>query len=448
MNDPFNQELPHKDEAERTVLGAMLQSRTAIDEARQKITENDFYQPNNKTIYHLICDLSDQHGDVDTTLLCTTLTERKMLDHVGGLNYVGKLIDYAPTTSNVGIYADMVKDAAKRRDIIAIGTRIAQMGHANDADTDSIIGNALNEAFHIGEDDSSTDYKDIYTVSTDMLAHLDKIQKGEIAEGVHTGFRDIDDVTHGLQPGQMIVVAGRPAMGKSTLGMDFARNAAIHDDQCTVVFSLEMSREEIAQRLFSAETNIPLNVFRDPSQMTDERWRTVNGFWQKLEDKPLYIDDSANLKIPDIRAKCRRLKETKDLKLVVVDYLQLMSSRRMTENRQQEVSDFSRQFKLLAKELQVPVVILSQLNRNVEMRADKVPQMSDLRESGSIEQDADVVFLVHRPDAYDKEDRPGEADIIMAKHRNGPTETFHLAFLGSNSKFKDMPQDYMSSNGL
>ena len=202
-------------------------------------------------------------------------------------------------------------------------------------------------------------------------------------------------------------------MGKSTLGMDFARNAAIHDDQCTVVFSLEMSREEIAQRLFSAETNIPLNVFRDPSQMTDERWRTVNGFWQKLEDKPLYIDDSANLKVPDIRAKCRRLKETKDLKLVVVDYLQLMSSGRMTENRQQEVSDFSRQFKLLAKELQVPVVILSQLNRNVEMRADKVPQMSDLRESGSIEQDADVVFLVHRPDAYDKEDRPGEADIIM-----------------------------------
>lgn len=442
MNDPFNQELPHKDEAERTVLGAMLQSRAAIDEARQKITENDFYQPNNKTIYRLICDLSDQHGDVDTTLLCMTLTERKMLDHVGGLNYVGKLIDYAPTTSNVGIYADMVKDAAKRRDIIAIGTRIAQMGHANDADTDSIIGNALDEAFHIGEDDSSTDYKDIYTVSTDMLDHLDKIQKGEIAEGVHTGFRDIDDVTHGLQPGQMIVVAGRPAMGKSTLGMDFARNAAIHDNQCTVVFSLEMSREEIAQRLFSAETNIPLNVFRDPSQMTDERWRTVNGFWQKLKDKPLYIDDSANLKIPDIRAKCRRLKETKDLKLVVVDYLQLMSSGRMTENRQQEVSDFSRQFKLLAKELQVPVVILSQLNRNVEMRADKVPQMSDLRESGSIEQDADVVFLVHRPDAYDKEDRPGEADIIMAKHRNGPTETFHLAFLGSNSKFKDMPQDY------
>ena len=302
MNDPFNQELPHKDEAERTVLGAMLQSRAAIDEARQKITENDFYQPNNKTIYRLICDLSDQHGDVDATLLCMTLTERKMLDHVGGLNYVASSSIMLRPTSNVGIYADMVKDAAKRRDIIAIGTRIAQMGHANDADTDSIIGNALDEAFHIGEDDSSTDYKDIYTVSTDMLDHLDKIQKGEIAEGVHTGFRDIDDVTHGLQPGQMIVVADA-GHGKVHVGMDFARNAAIHDDQCTVVFSLEMSREEIAQRLFSAETNIPLNVFRDPSQMTDERWRTVNGFWQKLEDKPLYIDDSANLKVPDIRAK-------------------------------------------------------------------------------------------------------------------------------------------------
>ena len=442
MSDIFNQEPPHKDDAERTVLGAMLQSRDAVDEARQKLTENDFYQPNHRTIWQTICELNDKHGNVDVTLLCSTLNERKMLDRVGGIDYVSKLVDSAPTTSNVSVYAGMVKDTAKRRDIVRIGTKITQLGYTPDAETDSIIGAALDEAFHIGDDDSSTDYRDIYTVSTDMLDHLDKIAKGEIEEGVHTGFRDIDDVTHGLQPGQMIVVAGRPAMGKSTLGMDFARHAAIHDNMCSVVFSLEMSREEIAQRLFAAETNIPLNVFRDPTQMTDERLDAVNDLWKKLEEKPLYIDDSANLKIPDIRAKCRRLKETKDLKLVVVDYLQWMSSGRMTENRQRQVSDFSRQFKLLAKELQVPVVILSQLNRNVEMRADKVPQMSDLRESGSIEQDADVVFLVHRPDAYDKEDRPGEADIIMAKHRNGPTETFHLAFLGRNSKFKDMPQDY------
>ena len=312
--------------------------------------------------------------DIPSKADAKTLT----LMRVGAIDYVSKLVDSAPTTSNVSVYAGMVKDTAKRRDIVRIGTKITQLGYTPDAETDSIIGAALDEAFHIGDDDSSTDYRDIYTVSTDMLDHLDKIAKGEIEEGVHTGFRDIDDVTHGLQPGQMIVVAGRPAMGKSTLGMDFARHAAIHDNMCSVVFSLEMSREEIAQRLFAAETNIPLNVFRDPTQMTDERWDAVNDLWKKLEEKPLYIDDSANLKIPDIRAKCRRLKETKDLKLVIVDYLQLMSSGRMTENRQQEVSDFSRQFKLLAKELQVPVVILSQLNRNVECRRG-VPRASSRR---------------------------------------------------------------------
>ena len=228
-------------------------------------------------------------------------------------------------------------------------------------------------------------------------------------------------------------------MGKSTLGMDFARSAALHHDMCTVVFSLEMSRMELMQRINSAETDIPLSAFRNADKITQERWDTLNVMWSKLEDKPLYIDDSPGL---DIRAKCRRLKQSDDLKLVVIDYLQLMSSGRPTNNRQQEVSEYSRQMKLLAKELGVPVVVLSQLNRNVEMRNDKKPQLSDLRESGSIEQDADVVFLVHRPDVYDREDRPGEADVIMAKHRNGPTDTFTLAFLGAFSKFKDMPQSY------
>ena len=198
----------------------------------------------------------------------------------------------------------------------------------------------------------------------------------------------------------------------------------------------------MAQRILAAETNIPLGALRKPDEITPERWGALNAAFDRLHDAPLYIDDSPNMSLMEIRAKCRRLKQTEDLKLVVIDYLQLMSSGKKVESRQQEVSEFSRALKLLAKELEVPVVALSQLNRGSEMRQDKIPQLSDLRESGSIEQDADVVFLVHRPDFYNKEDRPGEADIIMAKHRNGPTDTFHLAFQGATSKFADMPNDY------
>ena len=282
------------------------------------------------------------------------------------------------------------------------------------------------------------------TVIADTLDQLDRLQSGEVSRGVPTGFRDIDDVTQGLQPGQMIVVAGRPAMGKSTLGVDFARSAALHHGLTTIIFSLEMSKNELAQRIISAESNIPLAAMRRADDITPERWAILNELQGKLQNAPLFIDDSPNMSLMEIRAKCRRLKQTNDLKLVVIDYLQLMTSGKAVESRQQEVSDFSRALKLLAKELEVPVVALSQLNRGPEMRQDKKPQLSDLRESGSIEQDADVVFLVHRPDAYDKEDRPGEADIIMAKHRNGPTDTFNLAFLGAYSKFKDMPQDYQS----
>ena len=212
----------------------------------------------------------------------------------------------------------------------------------------------------------------------------------------------------------------------------------------TIVFSLEMNKLELAQRIIAAETDIPMTAMHrgTPEDITTDRWTKLNAFWSKMKDAPLFIDDSPNMSLMEIRAKCRRLKQTNDLKLVVIDYLQLMTSGKRVESRQQEVSEFSRALKLLAKELEVPVVALSQLNRGPEMRNDKKPQLSDLRESGSIEQDADVVFLVHRPDFYNKEDRPGEADIIMAKHRNGPTETFNLAFLGATSKFKDMPQGY------
>ncbi|MBT1162160.1 replicative DNA helicase [Bifidobacterium sp. SO1] len=423
----------------------MITSPTALDDAMRHLDVEDFYKPEHQIIYEEIVKLAADNQPVSSTILATRLQQQNKLGNLGGVDYLLKLVEAAPTSSNVSYFTDIVKQRATQRHIINVGMKITQMGYSSDVDIDSIITAALDEAFTIGEDDTHNDYRLAYDVAADMLKHIDDVQHGNVEKGVPTGFREIDDVTNGLQPGQMIVVAARPAMGKSTLGMDFARSAALHNNMTTIIFSLEMSGDELMQRVFSAETNIPLTAFRNPDAITPERWDTLNAQWEKLKNAPLYIDDSPNMKMADIRFKCKQLKKAHDLKLVVIDYLQLMSSGKSVENRQQEVSTFSRSIKMLAKELQVPVVVLSQLNRGVEMRADKVPQISDLRESGSIEQDADVIMLIHRPDAYDKEDRPGEADIILGKHRNGPTGTYTLAFLGQTSQFKDMPKDYAAN---
>ena len=256
--------------------------------------------------------------------------------------------------------------------------------------------------------------------------------------GCPTGFTDLDRLTNGLHPGQLIVLAARPAIGKSTLGLDLARSASIRHGMASVIFSLEMARNEITMRLLSAEARVALHHMRSGT-MSDDDWTRLARKMSEMAGAPLFIDDSPNMSMMEIRAKCRRLKQRHDLKLVVVDYLQLMTSGRRVESRQQEVAEFSRSLKLLAKELEVPVVAISQLNRGPEQRTDKRPMMSDLRESGSIEQDADVVVLLHREDAYERESpRAGEADLIVAKHRNGPTSTVTVAFQGHYSRFVDM----------
>jgi replicative DNA helicase len=275
-----------------------------------------------------------------------------------------------------------------------------------------------------------------------MPGALDEIEAigshGGVLTGVPTGFSDLDVLTNGLHPGQMVVIAARPGMGKSTLALDFARAAAIRNSMTTVLFSLEMARNEITMRLLSAEARVPLQTMRT-GQMNDDDWARLARRMSEVADAPLYIDDSPNMSMMEIRAKCRRLKQRHDLKFVIVDYLQLMSSPKRVENRQQEVSDLSRSLKLLAKELEVPVVALSQLNRGPEQRTDKKPMLSDLRESGSIEQDSDVVILLHREDVYERESpRAGEADLIVAKHRNGPVATVTVAFQGHYSRFVEM----------
>ncbi len=286
---------------------------------------------------------------------------------------------------------------------------------------------------------TTEDYVRIEDLLQPTMDELDRIQMNDGHGGVPTGFEHLDEMLHGLHPGQMIVVAGRPGSGKSTLAMDFARSAAIKHRQPTVIFSLEMSKQDIMMRLFSAEARVKLSDIR-AGRMNDDDWRKIALRSSELAEAPLFVDDSPNLTMMEIRAKSRRLKQRHDLKLIVIDYMQLMTSGKRVESRQQEVSEFSRAMKLIAKELDVPVVALSQLNRGPEQRTDKKPMLSDLRESGSIEQDADVVLLVHREDMYERESpRAGEADIIIAKHRNGPTGMATVAFQGHLSRFVDMP---------
>jgi replicative DNA helicase len=332
-----------------------------------------------------------------------------------------------------------VAEKAVLRRLIGAGTRIVQLGHANDGSSvDDTVDRAQQLVYEITEKRVGEDYNPISELLSPVLLELEAIQHNDGGTGVPTGFQDFDELTNGLHPGQMIVVAARPSVGKSTLGLDFARSAGIRHNLTTVVFSLEMSRQEIVMRLLSAEARVPLNHMRN-GRMTDDEWDKIVRRMGDVEQAPLFIDDSPQLTMMDIRAKCRRLKQRNDLKLVIVDYLQLMSSPKKVESRQQEVSEISRSMKLLAKELEVPVVAISQLNRGSEQRADKKPMMSDLRESGAIEQDADVIILLHREDLYERESpRAGEADLIVAKHRNGMTKDVVVAFQGHYSRFADL----------
>ncbi|NJQ16298.1 replicative DNA helicase [Streptomyces bohaiensis] len=645
--------MPPQDlEAEQSVLGGMLLSKDAIADVVEVLKGHDFYKPAHEIIYAAILDLYAKGEPADPITVAHELTKRGELSKVGGAGYVHSLVQTVPTAANAEYYAEIVHERAVLRRLVQAGTRITQMGYAADGDVDEIVNSAQAEVYAVTEQRTAEDYLPLGDIMEGALDEIEAIsnRSGEMT-GVPTGFTDLDSLTNGLHPGQMIVIAARPAMGKclaaetrvteavsgetltiaefvrrglageplrvhtlgtdwrlrsvrpddfipngrrevfrlttaggrtitatanhpfrtvggwvplgelapgdhlavadapaavvdgmptapagplpaevhrlidaarnyragsdrparadgvagrgpvsreaarrlaaelaapelaeladsvvdwdpvatiepageaevydltvdgthnflaegivvhnSTLALDFARACSIKHNLPSVIFSLEMGRNEIAMRLLSAEARVALHHMRSGS-MTDEDWNRVARQMAEVNEAPLYIDDSPNLSMMEIRAKCRRLKQRNDLRLVVIDYLQLMQSggSRRPESRQQEVSDMSRNLKLLAKELEVPVIALSQLNRGPEQRTDKKPMVSDLRESGSIEQDADMVILLHREDAYEKESpRAGEADLIVAKHRNGPTATITVAFQGHYSRFVNM----------
>nr|WP_269745903.1 replicative DNA helicase [Nocardioides sp. Iso805N] len=436
---PNDRTPPQDMAAEQSVLGAMLISKDAIADVSESVRGADFYRPSHETIFDAIIDLYGRGEPADMITVAGELQRRAQLERIGGAPYLHTLAANVPIASNASYYAEIVKEKATLRRLVDAGTKIVQMGYAGEGDVDDIVDVAQAEVFKLTEKRSTEDYAPLSDIMDSVLDEIETISNRDAGlYGVPTGFADLDDLTNGFQGGQMIIVAARPAMGKSTLALDFCRAASIHNNLTSVFFSLEMSRAEITMRLLSAEAKVPLNHIRN-GNMTDDDWNKLARHMPAVSAAPMFIDDSPNMTMMEIRSKARRLKQRHDLKLIVLDYLQLMSSGKKVESRQLEVSEFSRQIKLLAKELEVPIITLSQLNRGSEQRADKRPMVSDLRESGSLEQDADMVVLLHREDVYEKEStRPGEADIIVAKHRNGPTRDLVVAFQGHYSRFVDM----------
>ncbi|MEY4499121.1 MAG: hypothetical protein RL319_109 [Actinomycetota bacterium] len=430
--------LPNDLLSEQSTLGGMLLSQEAIAEVFEFVKADDFYAPKHETIFNAILALYSKGEPTDVITVTDELTKNGELVRAGGADYLHQLTSIVPTAANAPFYAQIVAEKATLRRLVEVGTRIAQMGYSNEGEIEDLVNRAQEDVYGVTRAGVGEDYVPLFDSIEAAVEEMERAQsRGGDMVGVPTGFSELDEMTHGLHGGQFVILAARPAVGKSTLALDLARNAAIKHKKPVIFFSLEMGRAEIAMRLLSAESRIYLQSMRKGS-LTDNDWQRLAGVRGEINSAPLYIDDSPNLTLVEIRAKCRRMAQRVGLEMIVIDYIQLMTSGKKVESRQQEVSEFSRALKLLAKELNVPVVAISQLNRNSEKSDNKVPEISQLRESGSLEQDADVVILLHREAMFDREHpRAGEADLILAKQRNGPTGTIVVNFLGQFSKFED-----------
>ncbi|WUN36112.1 replicative DNA helicase (plasmid) [Kitasatospora sp. NBC_00315] len=449
-DETFERVPPQDLGAEQSVLGGMLLSKNAITDVIEVLKPTDYYRPAHELIHNAILGLYGRGEPADPITVAAELTKRGELVRVGGPGYLHTLVNSVPTAANAEYYAEIVHERAVLRRLVEAGTRIAGMGYAAEGDVDQIVNAAQAEIFNIADQQADDGGSLLMDGMDDTIQEVQDRQAGKVAiSGIPTGFADLDALTHGLHPGQFIVVAARPAMGKTTLATDVLRSACIANNYRAVMFSLEMGRKELQLRMISAEGRVPLSHLRAGTTMTDDDWAGSARALSRMTDAQLRIDDNPGQTALGISAKCRKIKQKHGLDLVVIDYLQLLQlGGRRPETRQQEVSDISRTLKLLAKELEVPVIALSQLNRGPEQRTDKKPVVSDLRESGSIEQDADIVILLHREDAYEKESkRAGEADFIIGKHRNGPTATVTVAFQGHWSRFVDMTRDPEPDHG-
>jgi len=430
---------PHNLEAEESLLGAMLLSRDAIAAAVENCGVDDFYKPAHGHIFEAILSLYEQGEPADPVTVADELRRVDLLEAIGGAAVLVSLQANTPATSNAARYARIVEEHALLRRLIGVAGEIAEMGYSLPDDVDEVVDQAESLVFGVAQRRTVDTLRPIRDLLEDSLDRLEEMfGRGESITGVPTGYTDLDDRLAGLQPSNLVVVGARPGMGKTSFALGLAAHAAMEANVPTLFFSLEMSHPEIAQRLLSAEARVDQTRLRN-GRLQESDWPKITHAIGRLAEAPIAVDDNPNISVMDIRAKARRMKSRDGLGLIVVDYLQLMTGRSKAENRQVEISEISRNLKVLARELSVPVVALSQLSRNLEMRGDKRPILADLRESGAIEQDADVVMFIYRDELYNPEspDR-GTAEIILAKHRNGPTGKTQLAFLDHYTRFANM----------
>ncbi|MBS6601678.1 MAG: replicative DNA helicase [Clostridium sp.] len=438
MDAPIMRSLPQSIEAEQSVLGSMITDKNAVVEAIEKLEENDFYRDGHKVIFKTISEMFKDDMPVDLVTLLERLKATEKLEKAGGVTYVSELSSSLLTTINLSAYIKIVKEKSILRKLIRASTSIIEDSYNKQGEVEEVLEGAEKKIFDIAEKRTTSDFEPLNVVLERGFLEIERLfnNKGEIT-GVGSGFVDLDAKTSGFQKGDMVLIAARPSMGKTTFALNIAEHAALREGKSVVVFSLEMSKEQLAYKLLCSEANVDMLKLRTGA-LDDKDWENIARATGPLSKAKIYIDDTAGVTVMEMRSKCRRLKLEYGIDLIVIDYLQLMSGS-SNESRQQEVSEISRSIKALAKEMECPVIALSQLSRAPEQRADHRPMLSDLRESGSIEQDADLVMFLYRDEYYNKETEDTNiAECIIAKQRNGPVGTVKLAWLGQYSKFGNL----------
>jgi len=433
---------PHNIEAEQAVLGCMLLDSDVIPTVTELIRSSDFYREDHREICEAIIDIVEKAGPVDIITVAEQLQQRGTLEKVGGIDYLASITSAVPTTANARHYAKIVEEKSLLRKLIKASQEIAGMSYEGAEEAEFVLDKAEKTIFDIIERRSTQGFTHIKDVLLETFNRLEELYNSKSPiTGVPTGFTDLDMKTAGLQNSDLILIAARPGMGKTAMALNIAQYAAVQKHVPVALFNLEMSKDQLVNRMLCSEVMVDSHKMRT-GKLDDEDWKKIAKALGPLSEAPIYIDDTPGLTVMDIRAKCRRLKLEKKLGLVVIDYLQLMRGRGKTENRQQEVSEISRSLKILAKELNVPVVTMSQLSRGPESRTDHRPMLSDLRESGAIEQDADIVMFLYRDDYYNPDsDKKNIAEVIVAKHRNGSTGTVYLKWFDKYTKFANLGKD-------
>lgn len=437
--DVMGRELPYSQEAELAVIGSALTDSHSVAESAEIIKPSDFYFPQNREIYSAILDLFNENLAIDFITVSNRLSRDDKLEAVGGITYLRNAATNVPTTRHVTYYSSIIKDKSTLRSLIQRAGAISDMAYSQTDKVERVVEQAEQLIFDVA---SSRDRSDILPVSEIFLGSYQELVENSMNKdgltGISTGFDELNRRTGGFHGGELILIAGRPGMGKSSFAVNIAEHVSIVDKKTVAIFNLEMPKEQIVNRIICSQALVNSNKIRT-GEINGEDWEKIGAIVDRVANAPMYIDDTASVTVSEIRAKCRRLKQTKKLELIVIDYLQLMQSSGRADNRQQEISEISRSLKILAKELDVPVIALSQLSRASESRSDKRPMLSDLRESGAIEQDADMVMFLYRDDYYKKDSEDKNlAECIIAKNRNGETGMFRLGWKGEYTKFSNL----------